>query len=63
MSGWLCGFKPAPQMCEESADGALAAGLRLEEWVRAGSNGRDPLLMFALVAGQGRRDAVQRDAT
>lgn len=47
----------------EGQVGALAAGLRLEEWVRAESNGRDPLLMFALVAGQGRRGTVQRDAT
>lgn len=30
-------------------DRELAASLRLEEWVRPESNGRDPLSMFALV--------------
>lgn len=39
---------------------ALAACLRLEGQVRAEGDGRDPLSLFSLVAGQGERDAVQR---
>lgn len=57
VSRWLCCFKPALQVWEE---GEPAAYLRLEEWGRAESNGNDPLSMFALVAGRGRRDAVPK---
>lgn len=42
-------------------DGELAACLRLEGRVRAERSGCDPLSMFALVAGQGKRNVVQRD--